>query len=587
MAAPGTALFPKYAPDLNDPGEDYSAVIQNVVPRVDGYGPFQSLVDFTSALPSACRGYFYARNADGSISIFAGTATDLYELNNTTFVWTRVSAGGASYGALSSTSNWAFLQFEATVIAVQANCVPQAFLLNGGSSAFAALGGSPPAAGCIAAINGFIVLSELTGNLSRVQWSDLFGITTWTAGVGFSDFQDLPDGGAVHGLSGGDNYGLVFQDLCIRSFIYAPGQAVVFDIVRIAANDPLFAKYSIINTGEKTFYISAQGFKRIDPGGYPVQIGKGRVDDFFKGDVDTGNLQLVVGSADPSQTRVYWAYKSIAGQAGLFDKILIYDWSIGALGEFSMVSQSGQFIASLARPGLTLDALDAIAPTPLNVTAVANNGSGACRLTLNATFNSNFTLAGQNFCEVYGVTGSGANDVNSAIPNTANGNWKFTIIDATHIDLIGSVFNAGHTYTCTAAHIGGSLDALGFSLDSISIAAVATISAVDASAAVGFFTGTNMAAILETEEFDQGGKTVFCDTVRPLTDNPNASCAVVTRLSAQAPRIISTSCPIDVNGLAGICVEARYMRGRLTLPAGSVWSYARGLQPNFSAGGDV
>jgi hypothetical protein len=586
MAKAGTVNFPKYAPDQNEPGEDYSAVIQNVVPRVDGYGPFQMLVTYTSSLPGVCRGYFYARNSDGSISVFAATSTDIYELNNGTFVWAVVSAGGVSYTAIPGTNNWQFIQFEATVIAVQPNVAAQKFLL-GVDTKFSALSGSPPLAGCIAAINGFIILSELIGNVNRIQWCDLYNITQWTAGVGYADFQDLPDGGSVHGLSGGDNYGLVFQDLCIRSLIYAPGQAVVFDIVRIAQNDPLFAKYSIINTGEKTFYISAQGFKRIDPGGYPVQIGKGRVDDFFKGDVDQANLQLVIGSADPAQTRIYWAYKSTAGQTGLFDKILVYDWSIGELGEFSLILQSGEYIASLARPGLSLDGLDILAPTPLNVLAVANNGSGACRLTLNATFNSNFTLSGQNFCEVYGVTGSGANDVNSAIPNTANGNWKFTIIDSTHIDLIGSVFNAGHTYTCTAAHIGGSLDALPYSLDSFQIAAVATISAFSNVNALGFFTGTNADAIMETEEFDLEGDTIFCDTIRPITDCPDSLVSVVTRQSPQAARIISTSSPLDVNGLAGIVVEARYMRGRLECPAGSSWTYARGLQPKTAPGGEI
>jgi hypothetical protein len=581
MAKAPTVLFPKYAPDQADPGLNFASVIQNVFPRVDGYGPVPALFTFTSSLPAACRGYFYARNADSSISIFAGTSTDLYEMNNTNFAWVRVSKGGISYAAVSSTSNWQFLQFEATVLAVQINVVPQSFIL-GVSTAFADLAGSPPQAGCIAAINGFIMLSELNGNVNRIQWSDLFGITTWTAGVGYADFQDLPDGGGVHGLSGGDNYGLAFQDLCVRSLIYAPGQAVVFDIVRIAQNDPLFAKYSIINTGEKTFYISAQGFKRIDPGGYPVQIGKGRVDDFFKADVDSSNLQLVLGSADPSQTRVYWAYKSNTGQAGLFDKILCYDWSIGPLGEFSLILQSGQYIASLSRPGLTLDALDLIAPTPLNVTGAANNGSGLIRLTLNATFNANFTLAGQPSCEVYGVLGTV--EANSAIPNTPNGTWKFTVIDATHIDLIGSIFTNAYI---SGGHIGGSLAALGFSLDSLTISASATISVMDGIGSLGFFTGTNLPAILETEEFDLEGETVFCDTIRPITDCSAAKCSVVTRQTPSSPRILSTPSTIDANGLAGICVEARYMRGRLELPAGSVWSYARGMQPMTGPGGEV
>lgn len=586
-------LFPKYAPDLNEPGEDYSAVIQNVVPRVDGYGPVQQFVPFTSALPGPCRGYFYGRNPDATITVFAATATDLYQLNNTDFTWIKLSAGGVSYSQVPAFSNWQFLQFEATIVAVQINVVPQALTLPV-SGNFAALGGSPPQAGAITAINGFIILSEISGFVNRVQWCDLFNITTWTAGVGFADFQDLPDGGAVHGLSGGDNYGLVFQDLCVRSFIYAPGSAVVFDIVRIAQNDPLFAKYSIINVGEKTFYLSAQGFKRIDPGGYPMQIGKGRVDDFFKADVDQANLQLCIGSSDPAQTRVYWSYKSIAGQAGLSDKILCYDWSIGENGEWSLILMSAQYIASLSRPGLTLDALDAIAPTPLPITGAANNGSGNVRLTLSGGLsNASYTVNGQNFIEVYGVTGT--TEANSAIPNTANGNWlfqsgagnpspgHFTITSSTTIDL-GVAFV--HAYTGGGA-IGGSLDALGISLDSFQLSAVATISAVDSMGRVGFFTGTNMDAIMETEEFDLEGDTIFCDTIRPITDCGSGLVSVVTRQSAQAPRILGTTSTIDVNGLAGIIQEGRYMRGRLECPAGTTWTYARGLQPLFQPAGEV
>lgn len=589
MAKSPKVLFPKFAPDLNEPGEDYSAVIQNVVPRVDGYGPFQNPVPFSQSLPGPCRGYFYARNSDASISVFAATATNLYELNNTNYSWTNVSLGGGPYAAIPATTNWQFLQFEATVIAVQVNVAPQKFLL-GSDTAFSNLAGSPPQAGSIAAINGFVVLTELAGNVNRVQWSDLYGITTWTPGVGYSDYQDLPDGGAVHGIAGGDNYGLVFQDQSIRSLIYAPGQAVVFDIVRIAQNDPLLCKGSIINIGEKVFYFSGQGVKRIDPGGYPVPIGKGRVDDFLSGDIDKSNLQLVIGAYDTTSTRIYWAYKSISGQAGLFDKVLVYDWSIGEAGEFSLINSStlkGQYISSISKPGTSLDALDIIAPTPLNVTAVGAGASGTCRLTLNALSNTYFSLNTQPSCEVYGVTGTGANDVNSQVPNTPNGVWQFNIIDSTHIDLIGSAYNAGHTYTCTAAHIGGSLDAIAFALDSLSVAGSTTISVVDGTAQLNFFTGTNMDAILETEEFDFEGDNIFCETIRAITDASAGLVSVVVRQSAQSARILCYPSAIDSNGLAGIGIECRYMRGRLEIPQGSVWTYAHGLQPVTSPAGEV
>lgn len=570
MAA--TVKFPQFAPDISDLGTGVSRMIQNVVPRVDGYGPFKGLASFTKTLPARCRGYFYARRSDGSIAVFAGTSTDLYLLNNTDFTWTKVSKGGTSYAPVVSSSNWQFAQFNDTVLAVQVNTVPQAYSL-AVSTEFADLGGSPPQAGCIAIINYFVVLTELLSNPRRVQWSDLSGITTWTAGVGLSDFQDLPDGGSTHGISGGDAYGVVFQDNCVRSLVYAAGSANVFQITRIAENETLFAKYSIITAGNRTFYSSAQGFKLINSGAPPVPVGKGRVDDFFKGDVDLGNLQLVIGATDPTQTRIYFAYKSQAGFTGLFDKMLCYDWSIGENGQWSIIIQMGEYLAALARPGLTLENLDAIAPTPLIVLGTANNGAGKVRLTLNAIMNSDFAIAGQNFIVVYDVEGT----------VEANGHHVATIVDSTHIDLDVNYVNA---YT-GGGKIGGSLDALGFSLDSISNAAVAQLSAVTSDHKVGFFTGPNLEAIIETDEQDSQGVLIFINGMMPMTDCASAMCSVGGRMTAQV--VNPTYYPESVVNADGNCpmlVETRYAKARLRCPAGSAWTYARGVQPDVVAAGD-
>jgi hypothetical protein len=91
---------------------------------------------------------------------------------------------------------------------------------------------------------------------------------------------------------------------------------------------------------------------------------------------------------------------------------------------------------------------------------------------------------------------------------------------------------------------------------------------------------------LETQEFDLEGEVIFCDTIRAITDASAGLVSVVTRQSPQSARVLSATCPIDANGLSGIVVEARYMRGRLEIPAGSTWSYARGLQPVIQPGGE-
>lgn len=566
-----TLTYPEFAPDLTDIGTNVSALISGVVPRGDGYGPFQDFVSFTQALPANCRGFFFARRSDGSIAVFAGTATNLYLLDNTTFQWGLVSKGGVPYSGLVGTDNWRFAQFNDFVIAVQVNTVPQKYVLSSGGT-FVDLGGSPPQASHIAIINRFVMLTGLLSAPRRAQWSDLDAPETWTAGVGLSDFQDFPDGGSAHQASGGDAFGVVFQDEAIRTLTYAPGSPAVFQINRISTQDTLFAQYSVITAGTRVFFLSSQGFKVIPAGGEPVPIGKERVDRFFFGDVDTSALQLVVGAVDPQATRVYWAYKSKAGQAGLFDKVLCYDWSIGQNGKWSVIPMSGQYFGYLAKPGLTLEALDAISPGALTVTGAANNGAGLIRLTLNALTNGPFSVIGQNFIVVYGVGGT----------VEANGTWKFNVVDATHIDLVGSAFV--HAYTGGGA-IGGSLDALGFSLDSISVAAAAQLAAVGPSGNLGFFTGPNVEAIIETGEGDLEGQMVFIKWLRPITDCGASLYSLGHRGTPYASISYTAEAAINSQGQVPFVLEDRYIKARFRAPAGSVWTYARGVQPSSGPAG--
>jgi hypothetical protein len=259
------------------------------------------------------------------------------------------------YSALPSTNHWQLAQFGSVVVAVQPNVAPQAFTL-GTSAAFADLGGSPPSAAYVSVVGRFLVLSGLVSEPYRIQWSGLNAITTWTSGTISSDYQDLPDGGIVRGVAGGE-HGVIFQETAMRRMVYVPGSPVIFNIERITEDKGLMAPYSLIRAGERIFFLAAQGFQEMAPVGLPQPIGKERFDRFFFGDWDPGSLQLVIGAADPAGSRVYWAYRSQAGPAGLFDRLIVYDY---ALGRASLIETSGEYLASLAAPGTTLEGLDSV-----------------------------------------------------------------------------------------------------------------------------------------------------------------------------------------------------------------------------------
>ena len=351
--------FGDYRPDVSDYEGQATRNIRNVIPRGDGYGPFPGLSIYTSALPSACRGAFYALKSDGTVITFAGTSNKLYKLDNTDFSWTDVSLGAGTYGALSSNAQWQFAQTGNFVFATQANAALQVFDLSS-SSAFGNALGAPPQAAYISVVGKFLVLSGLLSNPYRIQWSGLNNFNaadSWTSGIKSSDFQDFPDGGIVRGVAGGEA-GVIFQDQAIRRMSYVPGSPIIFQIDRITQDKGLYAPYSIIRAGERIFFYAGQGFHKIEPGGIPEQIGREKVDRTFLADLDKGNLQLFVGAADPRNTRVYWAYKSVSGGVGTtYDKLLGYDF---LLDRFFPVSVTGEYLLGVSQTGLTLENLDSI-----------------------------------------------------------------------------------------------------------------------------------------------------------------------------------------------------------------------------------
>ena len=441
-----------------------------------------------------------------------------------------------------------------------------------------------PQAAQVTVINRFLVLFGLASNAYRVQWSGLNNVnasTSWDNITAQSNFQDMADGGLVRSGSGGDQFGLVFQDSVVRSMTFNPGSPEVFDFYKISDSDGIFANQSAVSAGGKTFFISTQGFKVIPPGGYPQPIGKEKFDRTFFADVDTSNLQLCIAAADPKSPRVYWAYKSKSGQANLFDKMIVYDY---ALDRATTVQMFGEFITTLAKPGLTLENMDAVASGIISVTGAANNGGGLIRLTLSSTDpswtyglpdtshiagdpgNTNLSDGSQNHLVVQGVVGT----------TEANGTWAYTYIDSTHIDLVGSAFV--HSYV-SGGKIGGALDSLTFSLDDVAISAQAALAGANSTHAIGFYTGPNLAATLQTAE--QGGMMrMRVRSLRPATDAPTALASVSMRETQQVPPTVSTGQPIGIDGLCQMDISTRYMRSQLFIPAGAVWTFAIGVEPD-------
>jgi len=566
--------FPEWRPDLSDLNAEYTRIVRNVVPRADGYGPFQDHEPFTDALPAACRGYFSARSEDGSVVIIAGTETRLYVLDNTTLSWTDRSQGGSAYSALDTGANWSFAQFGSLVVAAQKNEPMQVYDL-ATPAAFADLGGSPPQAGWVAVVGPFLVAADLLSEPYRIQWSGLNAITTWTSGTNRSDFQDLPDGGRVRCvIEMSSDVGLILQEETARRMTYQPGSAVVFRIDKLQSVPGVLSPYSVVNTLGGAYYFSPHGFVRVTADGGITNIGEEKVDRTILGQVqqsapsdvlqlayDEGTFDNMVGANDPRTNLILWAYRKSGSSSEYFDQGLLYSTS---LNRWAPVDLECQYLASVARPGLTLEALDELAPGYTAISNAVDNGSGLIRLTVGST--SGFTTGdSKTIAEVGGV------------PN-ANGTFTITVINGTTMDLQASTF-AG-TYT-SGGYVAGSLDLLEFSLDAVSTSTVPSIGAVDTDNKLGFFSGDAIAASLETAEQMLAPRRIFINGFWPITDTTAAVGSVVTRdnLGSTTEAEGDTGAMQD-DGFVPLLDEGRYVRGRLTIPAATEWSFVTGIEPD-------
>jgi hypothetical protein len=361
-----TLPFGEWRPDVADYQQEHSKILTNVVPRGDGYGPVKALQAYSDALAATCRGIFLATNTDGSIAVFAGTATALYKMDNTDLSWENVTrASGGAYN-LASSDQWQFAQFGTVVIAVNQNDAPQAYTL-GSSTDFAALAGSPPQAAYVTVVSNHLVLSGLLNNADGIAWSGLNDVTSWVAGVDGSDTQDFWDGGLVKSVAGGE-HGVVFQTQAIRRMTYVGGETI-FEFERIVDGEGLAAPYSVINAGARIFFLGTSGFQMIVSGQYPVPISKERFYRTFQDDWDEGSPQLMIGANEALTSRVWWFYKSSAGAAGLFNRAICYDWALERPTYVTGVS--GEYVAEVAQPGVTLDGLEALGFTNIDTMTIS------------------------------------------------------------------------------------------------------------------------------------------------------------------------------------------------------------------------
>jgi hypothetical protein len=313
----------------------------NCYPVTSGYAPFKGESNLSDAAGADLLLSFSAKL--GSVTtIFAGSASNLYKFD----------AGDLDLDPLTTTGYsaieyWDATQYGGKVIAANGADKLQAYEL-GVSTYFADLAAAAPAAKYVTVVRDFVVAANVTAEENKVYWSDINDETDWSSGgASQSDFQDIPDGGDIQGITGGE-FGLVLLEKSIVRMSYV-GSPLYFQFDTISREIGCYEPGSVCQYGNMTFFLSDDGFYMCD-GQRVTPIGAEKVDRWFWDDLEPAYNNFS-SAVDPIKKVVIWCYQNTTGG----NSLLIYNWQ---LGRWSYGATAASYIASAATSSTSLEGLD-------------------------------------------------------------------------------------------------------------------------------------------------------------------------------------------------------------------------------------
>ncbi len=134
--------------------------------------------------------------------------------------------------------------------------------------------------------------------------------------------------------------------------------------------------------------------------------------------------------------------------------------------------------------------------------------------------------------------------------------------------------------------LSASIDALAATLDSFAVSTQPLIAQFGSGHEMGFFSGANLEATLETAEQGTDGRRIFVNGFRPVTDAPSVyGSASYRELVSEDPTSLAE---IAMNARTGRCDlrrSTRYSRMKVRVPASTSWTYAAGVEPDIKQDG--
>jgi hypothetical protein len=322
---------------------------KNVVSQAIGYGPFPTPVSLSSAAAENLTSLYAAKAPDGNTALFTAGATKIYTVGGTGTL-TQVNTGLTT----GTNDRVRFTQFGKSVIICNNAEKLKSWVL-GTSSTFAEVAAAAPIAKFITVVRDFVVCANTyessVQQQYRVRWSAINDETDWTESVNTqSDYQDIPDGGQIVGIRGGE-FGLVLLERSISRMTYV-GTPFIFQFDNISRGKGCMVAGSIAQYQGITFFLSDDGFYMCD-GQQVIPIGAEKVDRFFLNDASETDYKTMSAAIDPVRKLVIWNYKSVDANR----KLMIYNF---ATKKWTYGDANTDYLGEASSGALTLEELDSV-----------------------------------------------------------------------------------------------------------------------------------------------------------------------------------------------------------------------------------
>lgn len=563
--------FGQWQPDSSDyESQTQAHDIRNVVPRADGYGPFRDFASLTQALIATCRGAFYALKSDGSVAIFAGTSDRLWLASNTDYSWTPVSKvqsctiSSASPGVITLVAHG----FAAND--------PVVFSNSGGALPVAIVAGTKYYVKTVLTADTFTISATAGGtaiNTASTGTGTHYVTATYSALSSDSQWQFAQTGNLVWATQ--KNVPLQVYDLSSSTAFAngagSPPQAAYISVVGrfLVLSGLLSQPYRIQWSGLNSFNasdswtsgVASSDYQDFPDGGIVRGVAGGEFGTVFQ-DQAIRRMSYIPGSS------IVFQIERIAQDQGIFAPYSIVRagslvFFHSAQGFFKIAP--GGFPEPIGREKFDRSFFDDLDKTDLKLFAGVSDPRS--------------TRVFWSYKSTSGATG--LYDKILGYDYVLDRPFQITM---TGEYLLG-MSQPGITLESLDS-ISSSIDALGASLDSFAVSTQPLIAQFSSSHKMGFFSGSNLEATLETAEQGTDGRRIMVKGFRPITDATTFYGSCSYRETQQDT--VTQTVEIVRQSRTGRCDmrrSTRYSRFKVRIPASTTWTFAAGVEPDISQEG--